>query len=65
VPVTGTAGSYSLPVFTYYDSLGLLGRSSNISASIPFAIGTFEGEVTGSDMQIYRSGLRDTAFVCQ
>ena len=62
VPVTGTAGRPSVPVFTYYHSFGLLGRSSNISASIPYAIGTFDGNVTGSDMQIYRSGLLDTTF---
>ena len=37
-----------MPVFTYYHSPGLLGRSSNISASISYAIGTFEGEVVGS-----------------
>ena len=62
VPVTGTTGTYSVPVFTYYHSFGLLGRSANISASLPYAIGNFEGEVSGSDTQIYRSGLLDMTF---
>ena len=62
VPLNDTIGTYSVPVFTYYHSFGLLGRSANISASIPYAIGTFEGEVIGSDTQIYRSGLLDTTF---
>ena len=62
MPVTGTIGTYSVPVFTYYHSFGLLGRSANISASIPYAIGTFEGDVIGSDTQIYRSGLLDMTF---
>jgi hypothetical protein len=62
VPVNDTIGTYSVPVFTYYHSFGLLGRSANISASIPYAIGNFEGEVTGSDTQIYRSGLLDMTF---
>ena len=57
VPVTGVTGTYSVPVFTYYHSFGLLGRSSNISASLPYAIGTFEGKVVDSETQIYRSGL--------
>jgi hypothetical protein len=43
VPVNNTIGTYSVPVLTYYHSFGLLGRSANISASIPYAIGTFEG----------------------
>jgi hypothetical protein len=62
VPLNDTIGTYTVPVFTYYHSFGLLGRSANISASIPYAIGTFEGEVIGSDTQIYRSGLLDTTF---
>ena len=62
VPVTGTTGTYSVPVFTYYHSFGLLGRSANISASLPYAVGNFEGEVNGADMQIYRSGLSDMTF---
>jgi hypothetical protein len=62
VPVTGTTGTYSVPVFTYYHSFGLLGRSANISASLPYAIGTFRGKVTGADTQIYRSGLLDATF---
>jgi hypothetical protein len=62
VPVNDTIGTYSVPVFTYYHSFGLLGRSANISASIPYAIGTFEGEVVGTDTQIYRSGLVDMTF---
>ena len=61
VPVTDHR-TYSVPVFTYYYSFGFLGRSSNISASIPYAIGNFEGDVIGSDMQIYRSGLLDMTF---
>jgi hypothetical protein len=62
VPVTGTTGTYNVPVFTYFHTFGLLGRSANISASIPYAIGTFEGEVSGVDQQVYRSGLLDTTF---
>jgi hypothetical protein len=62
VPVTGTIGTYSVPVFTLFHTFGLLGRSANISASIPYAIGTFEGQVTGTDTQIYRSGLLDMTF---
>ncbi len=61
-PITGATGNYSVPVFTYSHSFGLLGRSSNISMSLPYAIGTFEGEAIGVDQQIYRSGLLDTTF---
>ena len=62
VPVTDATGTYHASVFSYYHSFGLLGHSSNISASIPYAIGTFEGKTIGVDQQIYRSGLLDTTF---
>jgi hypothetical protein len=45
VPVTGATGHYSVPIFTLYHSFGLAGHSANISASLPYAVGTFEGVV--------------------
>jgi hypothetical protein len=62
VPITGATGKYSVPVFTYYHSFHLLGRSANASASLPYAVGNFEGQLVGENRQIYRSGLGDMAF---
>ena len=54
--------SYSVPVFTYYHSFGLFGRSANFNAALPYAVGTFQGQVVGVGQQIYRSGLVDTTY---
>ena len=62
VPVTGATGSYSVPVISLYHSFNLAGHSANITGSLPYAVGTFEGEAIGVDQQIYRSGLMDTTF---
>src|SRR5258708_30352044 len=62
VPITGATGTYSVPVFSYYHSLRFFGRSANLTASLPYAIGTFQGEVIGEHQQIYRSGLLDSFF---
>jgi hypothetical protein len=62
VPITGATGKYSVPVFTYYHSFHMLGRSANASASLPYAVGNFEGKVVGEDQRAYRSGLGDMAF---
>jgi hypothetical protein len=59
VPVEGATGRYSLPIFAYYHSFGLLGRSANIAASLPYGVGTFRGSVLGTNQEIYRSGLFD------
>ncbi len=61
-PITGATGTYSVPIFTYYHSFGLFGRSANFNAALPYAVGTFQGEVVGVGKQIYRSGLLDTTF---
>jgi hypothetical protein len=61
-PIIGATGSYNVPTFTFYHSFGLAGHSGNISGSLPYAVGTFEGEAIGVDQQIYRSGLLDTTF---
>jgi hypothetical protein len=62
IPITGATGRYNIPIFSYYHSFGILGRSANISGSLPYAVGHFQGSVLGTQMQIYRSGLMDTAF---
>jgi hypothetical protein len=60
IPVTGATGTYSVPVFTYYHGFNFFGRSANVNASLPYAVGTFQGEVAGRQQQIYRSGLADS-----
>jgi hypothetical protein len=59
VPITGATGVYNVPVFSYYHSLSFFGRSANLTASLPYAVGTFSGQVLGKDRSIYRSGLLD------
>src|ERR1700745_1466955 len=49
-------GTYSVPIFTYYHSFGMFGRSSNLNIAIPYGIGTFQGEFGDLRRQIYRSG---------
>ncbi len=59
IPITGATGTYSVPVLSYYHSFGLFGRSANITASLPYAVGTFTGKALGNERSIYRSGLLD------
>jgi len=59
VPITGATGMYNVPVFSYYHSFSFFGRSANITASLPYAVGTFSGEVLGQGRSVYRSGLLD------
>jgi hypothetical protein len=58
-PITGATGTYSVPIISYYHSFSLLGRSANMSASLPYAVGKFQGSVAGQAHQLYRSGLLD------
>ena len=62
IPVTGATGTYSVPIFSYYHSLNFFGRSANITASLPYAVGTFQGKLLGNDRSLYRSGLLDSNF---
>jgi hypothetical protein len=61
-PVTGAKGTYYVPIFSYYHSFNFFGRSANITASLPYAVGNFQGTVLGAEKQLYRSGLLDSSF---
>ena len=59
IPITGATGIYNVPVLSYYHSFSLFGRSANVTATLPYAVGNFTGDVLGQDKSIYRSGLLD------
>ena len=61
VPITGATGTFSVPTLTYYHSFGFFGRSANITASLPYEVGTFQGEIQQQHRSVYRSGLVDFA----
>jgi hypothetical protein len=59
IPITGATGTYSVPVVSYYHPFGFFGRSANVTAFLPYGVGTFQGSVLGTQRQVYRSGLLD------
>ena len=62
VPISGATGIYNVPIFSLYHTLNFFGRSANIAASLPYAVGNFTGQVQGQQQSIYRSGLLDTSL---
>ena len=62
LPVSSAKGTYSVPILSYYHSFDLLGRSANIAAALPYAIGSFQGTALGAGQHLYRSGLVDSAY---
>jgi hypothetical protein len=59
VPIKDARGIYNVEVATLYHSFGFFGRSANVLASLPYAVGNFTGEVLSQNRSIYRSGLLD------
>ncbi len=62
VPLTGTTGTYRVPVLSYYHSFSFFGRSANVTASLPYAMGNFQGNLAGRPVQAYVSGLLDSDY---
>jgi outer membrane putative beta-barrel porin/alpha-amylase len=66
VPITDQSAIYSIPIFSYYHSFSFLGRSANITGSLPYGVGTFQASAQLSagevHRQSYKSGLVDSGF---
>jgi Putative MetA-pathway of phenol degradation len=62
LPITDATGRLNVPAFSYYHSFSFFGRSANVTASLPYAVGSFQGTVHGVKEKIYRSGLTDTVY---
>jgi hypothetical protein len=58
IPVTGATGIFNITSFTYYHSFNLFGRTANTAASLPYGVGTFQGQLQ-QQVSVYRSGLVD------
>jgi Putative MetA-pathway of phenol degradation len=59
IPVKDAHGTYNVPVLSLYHSFNFFGRSANVSASLPYAVGNFTGELFNQQRSVYRSGLLD------
>lgn len=59
VPITDVMADMNLASFGYARSFGLGGRQGLVSIAIPYARGDIEGEVSGVDERVGRSGLAD------
>src|SRR5271165_2649999 len=62
LPITNASGRYSVPNISYYHSLNFFTRSANLTATLPYVVGVFQGEVKGNQQSIYRSGMADSIF---
>jgi Putative MetA-pathway of phenol degradation len=62
LPITDSTGKLNIAIFSYYHAFNFFGRSANISASLPYTVGHFQGNVNGTQEMIYRSGLLDSVF---
>ncbi len=62
VPVTGATGTYQVPIISYYHSFSFFGRSANVTGSLPYAVGNFQGTLMGAEKKLYRSGLVDSVY---
>jgi hypothetical protein len=62
IPVTNATGTYYVSIFSYYHSLNFFSRSANFTASLPYGVGTFQGDVSDQSRSVYRSGLLDSSF---
>jgi hypothetical protein len=62
LPIAGGQGQIHSSVLTYYHSGDFFGRSFNATASLPYAIGNFNGNVLGNSVSLYRSGLLDSVY---
>lgn len=58
-PISGATGTYNVQIATYYHGFNFFGRSANANLSLPYGIGTFQGDLAGKHEQVYRSGLLD------
>jgi hypothetical protein len=59
VPIKNAQGIYNVEAVSVYHSFSFFWRSANVLATLPYAVGNFNGEVLNQQRSVYRSGLVD------
>jgi hypothetical protein len=62
LPISDATGTFGVPILSYYHSFGIVGRSANFVATLPYAVGNFSGTEAGAEEQRHLSGLMDTSY---
>ena len=60
VPVEDFRAQFHTQALSYYRSFDFAGRSANITALVPYALGNFSAKVAGTQTDVYRSGIADS-----
>jgi hypothetical protein len=60
VAIEDALARFHTQTISYYYSFDLLGRSANITALVPYALGTVRASIVDQDRKAYRSGLADS-----
>ncbi len=61
-PVSGATAVINLPILSYYRSFGFLGHSANVTASLPYGFGDFQGTIADVPRELSKSGLLDSSL---
>jgi hypothetical protein len=59
LPVTDSSGTIHGAAVSYYYAFDFFGRSANLAATLPFAVGDVRGEVSGEESAVHRAGMGD------
>ncbi|HVN44535.1 MAG TPA: transporter [Steroidobacteraceae bacterium] len=61
-PITDAHASVGTAALGYYRAFGFFGRSANLAVAIPYATGSFSGEVAEAPRHEHRAGLLDSSL---
>jgi outer membrane putative beta-barrel porin/alpha-amylase len=64
IPITNASAQINVSACSLFHTLSFFGRSASLTATLPYGVGNFEGQVTGAPTEgkLYRSGLLDATF---
>lgn len=57
LPVENSKGRIGSEIVSCFHTFDFFGRSANVNVALPYSIGHFQGDVSGVEQKLYRSGL--------
>ena len=62
IPITDATATANIPSLSLFHSMNFFGRTANFTATVPYGVADFSGEIRSNETDVHRSGMPDSVY---
>ena len=62
IPITDATATANIPSLSLFHSMNFFGRTANFTATVPYGVADFSGQIMSNQTDVHRSGMLDSVY---